>query len=120
MTLSPFLSFASASTSIATVVSVNRELIRGSETEIMSELLPRVKRESVALNMSAVDRIDAGGIAALITLYCTSIKAGNDFSVVAPSPHVLETLRVVGLEAILLTGSRPESAAGCCFDCPAA
>jgi anti-anti-sigma factor len=119
MTLSSFSNLASGSNSIA-AVAVNSELVRGSETQVMVELLPRVRRESVALNLSGVNRIDAAGIAALITLYCTSMQAGNYFSVVAPSPHVLEMLRVVGLDGVLVTGRRPHVLSGCCVDRPAA
>jgi anti-anti-sigma regulatory factor len=50
--------------------------------------------------------MDAAGIAALITLYCASVEAGNRFSVVDPSAHVLELLHLVGLESILVTEDR--------------
>jgi len=105
--------------SIAAVVPINCELVRGTEAQIMRELLPRVKQESVALNLSGVERIDAAGIAALITLYCSSIEAGKDFSIVAPSPHVLELLQIVGLDSILMAGTRQTSRERC-VACPAA
>ncbi len=107
MTVSSFLNIPSASNSPVAVIAVNCELVRGSETQVIDEVLPRVKRESVALDLSGVERIDAAGIAALITLYCTSVEAGTEFSVVTPSAHVLELLRVVGLESILVAEDRP-------------
>jgi anti-anti-sigma factor len=122
MTVSPFSNVAPPTYS---VIPVNYELVRGTEAQVIDQFLPRVKRESVALDLSGVGRIDAAGIAALITLYCSSVEAGTDFSIVAPSPHVLELLRIVGLEQILIAENRPSNfAARCCvqarLDRPAA
>jgi anti-anti-sigma factor len=102
MTVSPFLNIPSASNSTSAVIAVNCELVRGTEAQVIDTLLPRVKQESVELNLSGVERIDAAGIAALIKLYCASVEAGNRFSVVDPSAHVLELLHLVGLDSILL------------------
>jgi len=102
MTVSPFLNIASASNPNTAVIAVNCELVRGTEAQVIDALLPRVQQESVALDLSGVERMDAAGIAALITLYCASVEAGYAFSVVDPSPHVLELLHIVGLESILI------------------
>jgi anti-anti-sigma factor len=110
MTVSPFSNIALAPNPIPTSISVRYELVRGAESRVVRELLPLVKEESVALNLAAVERIDAAGIAALITLYCTAVESGTDFSIVAPSPHVLELLRLVGLESILVADARPRGA----------
>jgi len=111
MTVSPFSNLAlpgnPPSNAIATIVAIDYELVRGSEDQIVNDLKQRVAAESVALNLAAVERIDAAGIAALITLYCTAVEAGTDFSVVSPSAHVLELLRIVGLESILVADARP-------------
>lgn len=120
MTVSPFLNIASASNPLAAVIAVNCELVRGTEARVIDELLPRVKQGSVALDLSAVERIDAAGIAALITLYCGSVEAGTDFYVLAPSPHVLELLRIVGLESILVAEDRLTGSLRDCLNCPAA
>lgn len=117
MTLSPFLNVAPiaapdldrASQSPIAVIAVNCELVRGTEDQIVDELTPRVKQESVALDLSHVERIDAAGIAALITLYCTAIQAGTEFYVVSPSIRVLEMLRLVGLESILVPAAARRS-----------
>jgi len=111
MTVSPFSNVALAVNPIASVVAINYELVRGAESQIIDELLPRVQQESVALNLAGVERIDAAGIAALITIYCTAVESGTEFSVVAPSPRVLELLRLVGLESILVADARPRGAA---------
>jgi len=94
--------------------------VRGTEAQVIRELLPRVKQESIALNLSGVERIDAAGIAALITLYCSSAAAGKDFTIVAPSPHVLELLQIVGLESILVAANRQAGFEYPCLQCPAA
>jgi anti-anti-sigma factor len=86
------------------------ELVRGEESHFVEQLLPEVRRASVALDLSNVERIDAAGIAALITLYCTAVESGTTFSVVKPANHVLELLRIVGLESILVAGANRVSA----------
>jgi anti-anti-sigma factor len=104
MTVSPFSNLASTLTSRLAVIAIDYEFVRGTEDQALTELLPRVKQESVALDLSRVERIDAAGIATLITLYCSAIEAGNEFYVVDPSVRVLEMLRLVGLESILVAG----------------
>jgi anti-anti-sigma factor len=104
MTVSCFSDLSANSSALATQVHFHCELVRGSESRLTAELLPLVRYESVALNLSQVERIDAAGIAALITVYCTSVQAGTDFTIVDPSPHVLELLQIVGLDKILLGG----------------
>lgn len=110
MTSSSFVSVALAPDAPAFPIPVNGELVRGSEAEVLKGLLPRVRRESVTLDLSGVERIDAAGIAALITLYCTAVESGNGFSVAAPSTRVLELLQLVGLDSILIADSGEKSA----------
>lgn len=110
MTVSPFMNVAPISAlesnrgaqSLIATVAVNYELVRGTEDDVLNELTPRVRKESLAVDLSQVERIDAAGIAVLITLYCTAIESGNSFFVVNPSARVLEMLRLVGLESILV------------------
>ena len=85
------------------LVALDCELVRGTEANVLAGLVPRVQQQSIALDLSQVDRIDASGIAALITLYCSAVEAGTQFSVVNPSGHVLELLRIVGLESTLVS-----------------
>ena len=88
---------------LISLVVLDCELVRGAESEILADLVPRVQQQSLALDLAQVNRIDASGIATLITLYCTSVESGTHFSVVNPSNHVLELLRIVGLESILVS-----------------
>ncbi len=107
MTVSPFSNSALTDSPIIVEIAVNYELVRGNEADVIRDLKPRIQHESVALNLAGVERMDAAGIAALITLYCAAVEAGTDFSVVSPSAHVLELLRLVGLESILVADARP-------------
>ena len=79
------------------------ELVRGTEDALLARLGPLVRRQSVTLDMSSVQRIDAAGIAALIALYAGARDAGQCFNVVNPSPHVAEILALVGLERFLVS-----------------
>jgi anti-anti-sigma factor len=107
MTVSPFTNLTplSSPASGLNAIAIHYELVRGNEDRIQADLLPHVQRSSVALDLSQVERIDAAGIASLITLYCSAIEAGNEFYVVDPSVRVLELLRLVGLESILVSGN---------------
>ena len=78
------------------------ELIRGSEQRLLARLTPLVRQESVWLDLNAVERIDAAGLAALIALYCDASKAGHSFTVFNPQRHVGEILALVGLDRVLL------------------
>jgi len=103
MTVTPFCEPALASSRIA----VTCDLVHGAEDRFIASLLPCVERRSLTLDLSAVERMDAAGISALISLYCSAVRAGTQFSVSSPNAHVLEMLRLVGLEQILLAnGSR--------------
>ncbi|MGH9607574.1 MAG: STAS domain-containing protein [Terracidiphilus sp.] len=84
------------------------ELVRGEEARLVEHLAPMVRRQSLTLDLGPVERIDAAGIAALITLYCDACKAGHRFSVANPSPHVAEILGIVGLDRILVSQDADE------------
>jgi|SRR5580692_5942668 anti-anti-sigma factor len=97
------------------------ELVRGQEQDLVSRLTPLVRRQSVTLDLMHVERIDAAGIAALISLYGCACAAGNNFSVVNASTRVAEILALVGLDRILISRNavpcpQPEP----CFAQPAA
>lgn len=79
------------------------ELVRGQERLFLDRITPLVRRQSLALDLSSVQRIDAAGIAALITLYRTASEAGHRFSVSHASPRVAAILALVGLDRILLS-----------------
>lgn len=97
------------------------ELVRGHEQGLLERFTPLVRRQSVTLDLSRVQRIDAAGIAALISLHANAYEAGHCFTVVNPTPHVAEILSLVGLERILSSRNAVrKSHPGPCFECPAA
>ena len=87
------------------------ELTRGSEQALLARLEPVVRRESVELDLASVERIDAAGLAALITLYSDACKAGHEFTVTGAARHVHEVLSIVGLNRILIPGENEAPAA---------
>ncbi len=79
------------------------EIVRGCERRLVDEMAPIVRRQDVSLDMIAVERIDAAGIAALISIYRLAEESGHRFSVLNVAPHVRELLALVGLEHILVS-----------------
>ena len=79
------------------------ELVRGQEGELLERLKPLVSAQSVTLDLSHVERIDAAGIATLISLYGTARDAGNLFAITNTSARVLEILHLVGLDRVLVS-----------------
>ena len=120
MNVSLFSESAYSEPRLAQVVSLTDGLVRGSEEELLQSLLPRLKKESLALDLSGVDRIDAAGIATLIRLYCGASAAGTQFSVVAPSARVRALLQTVGLEEVLIASGARRQTSAPCLQCPAA
>jgi anti-anti-sigma regulatory factor len=97
------------------------ELVRGNEQALLARFTPLVHRQSVTLDLSHVRRIDAAGIAALISLHANAYAAGHCFAIANPTPHVAEILSLVGLERILqsrITDGKSHS--GPCFERSAA
>jgi anti-anti-sigma factor len=86
------------------------ELVRGQEQQFLDELRPLVCEQNVTLDLRSVKRIDAAGLAALITLYCDACKAGLRFRIMNPSHHVAELLNLVRLDRLLVTRAEDEPA----------
>src|SRR5580658_5613867 len=85
------------------------ELVRGNEQVLLERLEPLVRRQNVTLDLAHVARIDAAGLAALITLYCEACQAGYRFDISNPSPRVREILALVGLNALLVSHDAEEA-----------
>jgi len=82
-------------------VTALRELVRGNEQLLLERVAPLVRRQSICLDLSSVERIDAAGVAALISLYSIAHSAGQVFSICGALPRVREILGLLGLEPIL-------------------
>ena len=80
------------------------ELVRGNEAQFLERIAPLVRVRPVLLDLCGVERIDAAGVAALITLYRTACEAGRRFGVMNPKPHVAEILALLGLDRVLMGG----------------
>jgi anti-anti-sigma factor len=76
------------------------ELVRGNEQWLLERMTPLASRQDVCLDLSSVERIDAAGIAALISLYGHAREAGHSFSICGASHRVAEILALVGLDRI--------------------
>ena len=83
-------------------VSGVRELVRGQEQQFVDEVQPLVQGQSMRLDLSRIERIDAAGLAALISLCRDAHKAGHEFTIVNPPGHVARILAVVGLDHALM------------------
>ena len=94
---------------IATAEPANRneilltDLVRGHDRLLLDRLTPLVRRQSLSLDLSSVQRIDAAGISALIALYRAAHEAGHCFTVSNASQRVEKTLTLVSLDRILLS-----------------
>jgi anti-anti-sigma factor len=77
------------------------ELVRGTDQLILERFLPLVRQQSLVLDLGSVKRIDAAGLAALITLYAEACKAGHTLTVSNLTRHVREILALVGLDRLL-------------------
>ena len=103
------------------------ELVRGQEQRLLKDLEPVVRRQSVTLDMRQIERIDAAGIAALISLYGSAHMAGHEFAIMNASHRVAEILELVGLDRILISrnAQNAQNVIPCppgenCYEMPAA
>jgi anti-anti-sigma factor len=103
-----------------TVAGKLHELVRGQEHRLLNELEPIVRQNSVTLDMRQIERIDAAGIAALISLYGVAHAAGHDFTIVNASHRVDEILQIVGLDRILISRALDPCPQEPCYEMPAA
>jgi anti-anti-sigma factor len=99
------------------------ELVRGNEDRLMALLTPVVREHNAVLDLGGVRRIDAAGVAALISIYGSARTAGHSFRVCNVTAHVKEILELVGLDHILVAEEAvqvPPPVQQPCVECPAA
>lgn len=87
----------------------SNELVWGHDRWLLERVLPLVHEQSITLDLRSIERIDAAGIAALVTVYATACQAGHRFAVSNPSHHVGKILALVGLDRILLSQNAVQS-----------
>jgi anti-anti-sigma factor len=95
--------------SVTSFIAGDRELVRGGEQQFVARLRPLVQAQSVRLDMNSIERIDAAGLAALVSLYRDGREAGHEFAIVHPSRHVARILGLVGLDRILVSEGSGEA-----------
>jgi len=96
------------------------ELVRGDEQLLIQRVAPLLRENNVTLDLNHIDRIDAAGIAALISLYSTARNHGHTFSVSNMSPRVAEMLSLVCLDNVLSHNAVLASQCEPCYERPAA
>src|SRR5215469_410311 len=79
------------------------ELVRGEEECLVQRVAPLLRESDVILDLNQIERIDAAGIAALISLYSTARTQGRTFSIKCVSPRVSELLSLVHLDNVLIS-----------------
>ena len=89
------------------------ELVRGNDHFLVAQMEPLVCRQNVALDLRAVDRIDAAGISALILLYGCAHDSGHEFRLFNVPARVADILALVGLDAILLSRAQDSAMSEC-------
>lgn len=84
------------------------ELVRGQAQPFIDQLRPIVHHQSVRLDLVGIERIDAAGLAALISLYREARQTGHEFDVANPSRQVARVLAIAGLDRLLAARTRDE------------
>jgi anti-anti-sigma factor len=97
------------------------ELVRGEDQRLIQRVAPLLRDTNVMLDLRNIDRIDAAGIAALISLYSSARTAGHEFTVCNVPARVAEILALVGLDHILFCQDVVSSShIADCYERPAA
>lgn len=79
------------------------ELVRGEDDCLVERVAPLLREKDVVLDLHRIDRIDAAGIAALISLYSIARAHGHSFAVKNVSHRVDEMLSLVHLDEVLVS-----------------
>ena len=72
------------------------DLVRGHDQRFIEMLEPLVFNGNISLDLGALKRIDAAGVAALVRLYCVASNAGYEFKLIRAGRQVREVLELVG------------------------
>ena len=89
--------------------SVRGQLVRGQVDDLLEHLGPLARKCNVALDLSSVERIDAAGITALVSLYQAACESGHRFSLTNVPDHVAQILTLVGLDRFFLSHNAVQS-----------
>ncbi len=81
-------------------------------------LLDQVKallndKQRLIIDLSEVDKVDAGGLGILVRLHLWARNTGCDLRFRNPSAHVISTIELVGLQSVLQVCQTRNDAVGC-------
>jgi anti-anti-sigma regulatory factor len=85
-------------------------LIRESAAQLVAQIGPLAAQRDVILDLSQVERIDAAGGTALLTLLTGARAAGHNLQVGSASAHVTEVLGLLGLDRVMFLADFAEQA----------
>jgi anti-anti-sigma factor len=74
-------------------------------------VLCELGKRSIALDLSRVERIDAGGLGALVFLHTCVNGLGTELKLMRPSAQVAEVLELTNLTSVFNIGPAAEAAA---------
>jgi anti-sigma B factor antagonist len=82
------------------------QLDRTAVRELPKLLEPALAKDKprIALDLSKADRVDASGLAILVTWMKKTRQSGGDMLIINPSPNAQRALRRTGLEGVFLAG----------------
>ena len=87
-------------------------IVVGSALSALREaVLCELGKRSVVLDLSRVDRIDAGGLGALVFLHTCVNGLGSELRLMNPSAPVAEVLELTNLTSVFAIGPAAEAAA---------
>ena len=88
-----------------------RIVVGKSLSALRDAVLCELDRRAIVLNLSRVERIDAGGLGMLVFLHTCSNGLGTELRLVQPSRPVAEMLELTNLSSVFTIGSAAEAAA---------
>jgi anti-anti-sigma factor len=94
------------------VLHCDGRIVVGSALSALREaVLCELGRKVIVLDLSRVERIDAGGLGALVFLHTCVHGLGSELKLMRPSAPVAELLELTNLTSVFAIGSAAEAAA---------
>ena len=88
-----------------------RIVVGNALSALREAVLCELAKRSIALDLSRVERIDAGGLGALVFLHTCVHGLGTELKLLRPSPQVAEMLELTNLTSVFNIGPAAEVAA---------
>jgi anti-anti-sigma factor len=88
-----------------------RIVVGNALSALRKAVLCELGKRSIALDLSRVERIDAGGLGALVFLHTCVNGLGTELKLMRPSAQVAEVLELTNLTSVFNIGPAAEAAA---------